>query len=598
MRADVSRTPGSRGRLLASVCVLSILGAACNTIPAGEVNLTEGRGFLAMVPDSVDDVGLHPSVAVDENGVPYVIYFGFPDVLAPGEIPVSRPIGAPYLTTEGGDPAGAVLLASRTPDTQVWNRGAVAQPRETPAAVSVPFRPAALPSLRSLTPSNAAGADVAVAGTDIHATWAADTGLWYGVGPDFELQQVHEGVGVGAPSIAVGDDGAPLIAYTVAAARPEVRVAELVGERWTSTVVATLSQCPRECPPATQLAILGGEPLVTVGDPSTGEVVAARRSGDTWSTEVIATDAAGGASLSAAGDTAAVAYYTEGGVAVATGGPDGGWTTEEVASVTPSPEPSPSPSPTGGESPSPAAEEPIPTEPTTGVGVDGEGRLWVSWEDASGVHLASSGEDGGFQQQDIGGAAEGGVTPSLAVTEDGASAYLAWFDPVTGDLFVGVSAELSDVLLAAPSPTPPLAGGGAPGPGGCEPDGTTLEITAEGTAFDTNCLAAPAETPFEIVFNNEGQLPHNVAIYTDSTAAETLFQGETFTGPDEMTYDVDPQPEGDYFFRCDVHPDTMTGTFVVAGGGGGGGGGQGGGGQGGTGGQGGGGGNGGGGGGG
>jgi hypothetical protein len=584
MRADVSRTPGSLRRPLASLCVLSILGAACNTIPAAEVDLTEGRGFLAMVPDSVDDVGLHPSVTVDENGVPYVIYFGFPDVLAPGEIPVSRPIGAPYLTTEGGDPAGAVLLASRTPDTQVWNRGAVAQPRETPAAVSVPFGPAALPGLRSLTPSNAAGADVAVAGTDIHATWAADTGLWYGVGPDFELQPVHEGVGVGAPSIAVGDDGAPMIAYTVAAARPQVRMAELVGERWTSTVVATLSQCPRECPPATQLAIVGGEPLVTVADPSTGEVIAARRSGEAWSTEVVATDAAGGASLGAAGDTAAVAYYTEGGVAVATGGPDGGWTTEEVAPVTPSPEPPPSPSPADGASPSPAAEEPIPTEPTTGVGVDGEGRLWVSWEDASGVHLASSGEDGGFPEQDIGGAAEGGVTPSLAITEDGSSAYLAWFDPVTGDLFVGISAELSDVLLAAPSPTPPLAGGGAP-PGGCEPDGTTLEITAQGLTFDKNCLAAPAEQPFDIVFNNQDPDLHNVAIYTDRTAEEALFQGETFNGPEERTYPVDPQPAGDYYFQCDVHPTTMNGSFIVAQAGGGEGQGGGGGGQGGNGGQ-------------
>ena len=78
-------------------------------------------------------------------------------------------------------------------------------------------------------------------------------------------------------------------------------------------------------------------------------------------------------------------------------------------------------------------------------------------------------------------------------------------------------------------------------------------------------LAAPADEPFEILFNNQDQgLPHNVAIYTDSSAAEVLFQGETFAGPDEQTYQVDPLQAGDFFFRCDVHPTQMTGTFVVA----------------------------------
>ena len=36
------------------------------------------------------------------------------------------------------------------------------------------------------------------------------------------------------------------------------------------------------------------------------------------------------------------------------------------------------------------------------------------------------------------------------------------------------------------------------------------------------------------------------------------------TGPDVITYRVDALEAGTYFFRCDVHPTTMTGTFVVA----------------------------------
>jgi plastocyanin len=55
-----------------------------------------------------------------------------------------------------------------------------------------------------------------------------------------------------------------------------------------------------------------------------------------------------------------------------------------------------------------------------------------------------------------------------------------------------------------------------------------------------------------------------VSIYTDSSATAALFTGEMVTGPGTVTYEVDALEPGTYFFRCDVHPTTMTGTFVVA----------------------------------
>lgn len=550
MRPVVSR-PSPRSLALALV----VLATACGSIPPSEVKAPEGRQFIPMVPDSIDDVGLAPSVALDAEGLPTISYYGFPAQLEEGEIPIARPVGSPFLTTEDGDDAGAVLLASLNPD-QIWNRGAIAQPRDTPSGVPVPFEPAAEPSLASLTKARAAGTDVAIAGSDVHAVWTTDRGVWYGIGPTpFEIGAVEETPEAGAPSVVVDGSGAPIVTYTIAGAQPEVRVAERVGENWRVTTVATLSRCGEGCPPATQISLLDGEPLLVTADPLSGEVIAAWRQGGTWRTEVVATDATGGASVSTAGDTAAIAYYTETGVAVATGRP-GSWSVEEVASLATG---------DGGQA------DDVPTAPGTGVAVDQEGTVWVAWQDGEGIHLASLAE-GAVEEVELPDTTSG-VNPSLALTEDGSSVYVAWYDANEGDLRLGTYGEISDLLIAAPTPLPSPAA--PPVVGTCEPDGTTLEVTASGTSFDTDCLAAPADEPFEILFNNQDQgLPHNVAIYTDSSAAEVLFQGETFAGPDEQTYQVDPLQAGDFFFRCDVHPTQMTGTFVVAeeGGGGGGGG--------------------------
>lgn len=100
----------------------------------------------------------------------------------------------------------------------------------------------------------------------------------------------------------------------------------------------------------------------------------------------------------------------------------------------------------------------------------------------------------------------------------------------------------------------------------CEPDGTELRIVAEDVAFDTNCLAAPADTPFTIELEDRDgeKAPHNLSIAADPQWTEVLFEGDLVTGPTTVTYDVPALPAGTYLFRCDVHPiPAMSGTFVV-----------------------------------
>jgi len=101
----------------------------------------------------------------------------------------------------------------------------------------------------------------------------------------------------------------------------------------------------------------------------------------------------------------------------------------------------------------------------------------------------------------------------------------------------------------------------------CTPGGTSLAVAAKNNMFDKDCLAAPANTPFTIAFNNEDYDIHNVAIYEKGHGDKALFKGEVIYGPKSITYSVPAQAEGTYEFRCDPHADSMIGTFIVGSGG-------------------------------
>ena len=94
------------------------------------------------------------------------------------------------------------------------------------------------------------------------------------------------------------------------------------------------------------------------------------------------------------------------------------------------------------------------------------------------------------------------------------------------------------------------------------PAGPTTSIAAEGTKFNISEMLFEAKKPVTLTFANNDPVQHNVAIYEDESAAVDIFKGEIFSGPDEMEYQFDAPKAGEYFFRCDVHPD-MNGTVTV-----------------------------------
>lgn len=105
-----------------------------------------------------------------------------------------------------------------------------------------------------------------------------------------------------------------------------------------------------------------------------------------------------------------------------------------------------------------------------------------------------------------------------------------------------------------PSPTPSPSTGS-----------NNITVTAAGMAFDSKIIRVSAGAHITITFiNNDSGIRHNVAFYTSAAATTVINIGGMTTGVSTVTYTFDaPTTPGTYFFRCDVHPTTMTGEFIV-----------------------------------
>ena len=113
-----------------------------------------------------------------------------------------------------------------------------------------------------------------------------------------------------------------------------------------------------------------------------------------------------------------------------------------------------------------------------------------------------------------------------------------------------------------PTPTSPPTATSASSPSG---GSITIDLTAQNLAFDKSTIAVPAGAQVTVNFNNKDSgIPHTFSVYTDSSATTSIFVGQSVTGPATKTYKFTaPSQKGNYFFRCDVHPTQMTGTFIV-----------------------------------
>jgi cytochrome c oxidase subunit II len=102
---------------------------------------------------------------------------------------------------------------------------------------------------------------------------------------------------------------------------------------------------------------------------------------------------------------------------------------------------------------------------------------------------------------------------------------------------------------------------------GCPDDPNPQAIAAKDIAFNKDCLSGPVNRRFEIEFDNQEAVLHNVVFFEggDANAPPILPESDTqlFPGPKTVTYRLPALKAGSYFFHCQAHPAAMQGKLQV-----------------------------------
>jgi hypothetical protein len=545
-------------KLAVALVAAAIVGTACapqSAPPNIPVNF-QGANYLTQVVDQVYDVGRSPSVTLDSDGNPSAAYLLLFPELKKGAIP------PPLLANTPQPPS--VVIASQADG--IWSRSNVT-PNATGGGKGTATEIADKGGHYDGQSTVAMAADP---DGFHHVVWSTPNGLYYAKDEKVQLKGDETALAFSGPatqivktpvsgaSIATSDDDTPWIAFI---AGGTVKVATPSGSTWS---VQDVGQAAGTASPANRTAIqvVSGNPIVAY--PAAAGVTVATSTGLTaasgasaWTSQTVpGSGGALGLSMTTSSSQPVVSFIGSSGDVDVAASSGGAWRTAKAGSVGKTPE---------GDDTSAF---------TTGLSADANGNLAVAWPDLSEQFVeVAQGKVGDltFTATPL-AESTGGWSPSLAVSPDGTHGAVAWYDSINHHLNVATLVQGTPQIaipspLFSPKPTPTK-----PGTLPCFPTGTTsLTLTApsgaSGSGFSTQCLAVRPDEPFSVALSNQDQAPHNFAIYTNSQATDLLGGAKSATDivpPGAgTTYQVKGLPEGTYFFRCDVHPTTVTGTFVV-----------------------------------
>ncbi|MBI2913581.1 MAG: cupredoxin domain-containing protein [Chloroflexi bacterium] len=132
--------------------------------------------------------------------------------------------------------------------------------------------------------------------------------------------------------------------------------------------------------------------------------------------------------------------------------------------------------------------------------------------------------------------------------------------------FVGAFAAVDGGGEEAVSGSPTATGSpppGSPTPGG-SPSGIVAVAMVPTIKFDTEEMTVPANQEVTIRADNKDTgVLHNWAAYTDNSAKTVIARTDLCAAPCVKEVKFTAPAPGEYFFRCDVHPQQMVGKLIV-----------------------------------
>jgi plastocyanin len=94
------------------------------------------------------------------------------------------------------------------------------------------------------------------------------------------------------------------------------------------------------------------------------------------------------------------------------------------------------------------------------------------------------------------------------------------------------------------------------------PQGTVVH--AQGIQYKERQITVKAGEVARITFENlDKGTYHNIAVYTSASDGKPIWNGEPIAGVKKIVYTHVFSDPRTYSFRCDFHPTTMIGTFIV-----------------------------------